>query len=149
MGDSKPLSWGEANIKAVKDITTGTATGVAKSIQSTVAGTTGIFTTTKEGVTGAYDKATGAFSKAYSSAANNLPEKVTDAAKKNEMALLEAEWTSALYKQEAELFEIGRPCKFNPTVDESGRFSNYLRNKMNAIDLIPVDYTIDFSLLLE
>jgi len=45
----------------------------------------------------------------------------------------------------AELFPIGRPCKFNQIVDKDHRFGNYLRTKMNIIDLLPVDYSVDFQ----
>jgi hypothetical protein len=43
-----------------------------------------------------------------------------------------------------DLFMIGRPCKFNQTVDQYNRFGNYLRSKMSVIDLLPVDYSVDY-----
>ena len=44
-----------------------------------------------------------------------------------------------------DLFEIGRPCKFNSTIDPNARFGNYLRSKMSVIDLVPVDYQIEYK----
>ncbi len=44
-----------------------------------------------------------------------------------------------------DLFSIGRPCLFNPIIDKYKRFGNYLRSKMSIIDLVPVDYRVDFQ----
>jgi len=48
-------------------------------------------------------------------------------------------------KKYKDLFPIGRPCRFNGTIDQYQRFGNYLKSKMSVIDLIPVDYGIDFA----
>ncbi|MDD4081910.1 MAG: hypothetical protein PHD05_00850 [Sphaerochaetaceae bacterium] len=47
-------------------------------------------------------------------------------------------------EKDVDLFFIGRTCRFSPHIDKQHRFSNYLRNKMSVVDLIPVDYKIDF-----
>jgi|GEM_PF-1282989 len=54
-------------------------------------------------------------------------------------------WTSTQNPAEADLFPIGRPCKFNQQVDRYHRFGNYLRSKMSVIDLIPIEYQINFD----
>ena len=48
-------------------------------------------------------------------------------------------------KDYKDLFPIGRPCKFNITIDPHQRFGNYLRSKMSVIDLIPVDHGVDLK----
>jgi hypothetical protein len=47
--------------------------------------------------------------------------------------------------QYKDLFNIGRPCRFNSVIDPHHRFGNYLRSKMSVIDLIPVDYGVDLA----
>ena len=47
------------------------------------------------------------------------------------------------------LFPIGRPCKFNQAIDQYHRFGNYLRSKMSVIDLLPVDYGIEYKRMIE
>ncbi len=42
-----------------------------------------------------------------------------------------------------ELVYIGKPVKFSPKIDPLNRISDYIRNKMNIIDLIPCDYSIE------
>ena len=42
-----------------------------------------------------------------------------------------------------ELKEIGKPSKFNSLADPGNRISNYIKSKMNIVDLIPCDFTID------
>jgi hypothetical protein len=56
-------------------------------------------------------------------------------------------WRTVLEKDNYPLFSIGRPVKFNNFVDEYHRFGNYLKSKMSVIDLIPVDYGVDFQKL--
>ena len=66
---------------------------------------------------------------------------------KKEIKPLPPTMFDAYKKSEFNLFPIGRPCQFNDTVDKYRRFGNYQRSKMSVIDLIPVDYDIDFHRL--
>lgn len=44
-----------------------------------------------------------------------------------------------------ELFKMGRPSTFVENIDPNHRIGNYLRNKMNIIDLIPCDFSISLD----
>lgn len=48
-------------------------------------------------------------------------------------------------REAGNLFEIGKPSAYHETVDPEHRIGKYLRAKMNLIDLIPCDYTLDLS----
>ncbi len=37
---------------------------------------------------------------------------------------------------------IGKPCKFNSNIDPKSRISDYIKHKMNIVDLIPCQYTV-------
>jgi len=87
---------------------------------------------------------------AAKNAFNNAAGLVTDLTESNEKPL--SNWnnkgsgTSLSNKAGfVDLFPIGRPCRFNGTVDKYQRFGNYLRAKMSVIDLIPVDYGMNLK----
>ena len=42
-------------------------------------------------------------------------------------------------------FPIGRPCKFPNSVDPNHQVSDYIKSKMNVIDLIPCTYSLNLS----
>ena len=75
---------------------------------------------------------------------SNVRDLVTGQTKTNEkIPRIANEWK--VIDEDYKLFRIGRPCKFNSIVDRNQRFGNYLRSKMSVIDLVPVDYAIDFA----
>lgn len=91
-------------------------------------------------------------SKKFSDAFSNSSGFVTKQTDANLKPLTEVSETAMnAYKNVSgyDLFPIGRPCKFNDTVDKYQRFGNYLRSKMSVIDLIPVDYGFDFTRMAE
>lgn len=47
------------------------------------------------------------------------------------------------------LFRIGKPSRFTPEVDDKRRISEYIESKMNVIDLIPCDFSLPLTKLLE
>lgn len=89
--------------------------------------------------------------KAASGAFNDVKVLVTKQTTDNTKTLKEStKWKiSNDDKTLADLFLIGRPCKFNTVIDPSQRFGNYLRSKMSVIDLIPVDYGIEYNKMLD
>lgn len=68
---------------------------------------------------------------------------VKDKSDQNKESLTPTPWQAD--KSQNDLFAMGRPCRFNQTIDPQRRFGNYLRSKMSVIDLIPVDYGVDFT----
>jgi len=51
--------------------------------------------------------------------------------------------SSVMISQSNDLYEIGKPSKFNDNIDQFGRYGNYIKSKMNVLDLIPCDYSIN------
>ena len=47
------------------------------------------------------------------------------------------------------LFTIGKPVGFNNIIDPQKRLSSYIRTKMSVIDLIPCEYSMDFTKMQE
>lgn len=88
-------------------------------------------------------------SETFRSSDSNARKLVTDQTEHNMKPLKASEkWT----KSEGDnflMFSIGRPSKFNKIIDENHRFSNYLRSKMGVIDLLPVDYTVNYQKMME
>jgi hypothetical protein len=84
----------------------------------------------------------GAITKAFSDPQSMVDEKITS---KTTEVKTSKPWTTVAEANKFDLFNIGRPVKFNQYVDKYHRFSNYLKSKMSVIDLIPVDYGIDFQ----
>lgn len=44
-----------------------------------------------------------------------------------------------------DLFRIGRPINFPNRIDPSHRISRFMRSRMNIVDIVPCDFTIDFG----
>ena len=84
-----------------------------------------------------------------SSAFNDAKNLVTKQTETGDKSITEGDdgWKVSEKGKYAALVPIGRPCRFNSIIDPQQRFGNYLRTKMSVIDLIPVDYSVDYTLL--
>ncbi len=140
-------NWSVSNIGGAPAITAATPTAATAPVkESSWLSNAGL--TISSGASSLIDKASGVagdVGKAFSDAKGM----VTDQTNSNKKSLLKKTinpWeTNENDKKYKDLFPIGRPCKFNGTIDQYQRFGNYLRSKMSVIDLIPVDYGIDFA----
>lgn len=52
---------------------------------------------------------------------------------------------SKVEKVNVDFFKIGRPCKFPNSIDPNHAVGDYIKSKMNVIDLIPCTYSLNLS----
>lgn len=53
--------------------------------------------------------------------------------------------SDTLDEYQGEIGEVGKPCVYHESVDADHRISNFFRNRMSIIDLIPCTYKFNFS----
>ena len=53
--------------------------------------------------------------------------------------------SDTLDEYQGEIGEVGKPCVYHESVDPNHRISNFFRNRMSIIDLIPCTYKFNFS----
>lgn len=112
------------------------------------AGATASIATSASNLTTTAVSTAGSLSKAFQDASGLVVDQTNTNLKP--LKKFDNKWVlSAQNNDLKELFPIGIPARFNKVVDPYNRFGNYLRSKMSVIDLIPVDYKMDFKKLTD
>lgn len=132
--------WGENAITSVSEVVKNTATQTVDFVKSTAIQTGKAFNDTYEEITDAQNTTTAQ----QITTAQDKGSYIRGVTFKNQEQIIQSPGKIS-GTEPGELFMIGRPCKFNSDVDKFQRFGNYLRMKMNVVDLIPVDYSMDIK----